>query len=96
MRRRSLLREVLRSTPGKVGAALALFLGLASLLVVLTFPLDFGSSRWSNPSVWADNPKAVPPAWTAAFASETTAQHRVLEADEPTESTERGSGRVDG
>ena len=95
MRRRSFLREVLRSTPGKLGAALALILGIASILVVATFPLDFGSSRWSNPAVWADNPKAVPPAWTEVFASEAAAEHRILESDAPTESTERGSARVD-
>ena len=95
MRRRSLLREVLRSTSGKVGALLALILGLGSLVVVTTLPLDFGTASWSNPSVWADNPKAVPPVWAAAFSADSPAEHRVLEASEPTETTERGAARVE-
>lgn len=95
MRRRSLLREVLASGPGKLGMAMALTLGLVALLVVVTFPLDFGPARWSNPAAWADYPKAVPPAWTAALTSERPAQHRILEATEPSQSTERGDARVD-
>ena len=95
MRQRSLFREVLRSTPGKIGAALAIVLGVTSLLVVITLPLDFGTARWSNPAVWADNPKAVPPAWTTALSSGSAAEHRVLEASEPSDSTERGAARVD-
>jgi peptide/nickel transport system permease protein len=94
MRRRSLWREVLRSPAGKLGVALALVLGLASLLVLVTFPLDFGPTRWSNPATWADYPKAVPPAWTAALGSGAV-EHEVLTAEAPTESTERGEARVD-
>ncbi len=78
MRRRSLLRQVLASTAGKIGVALAIILVSASLLVIVTFPLDFGPSRWSNPAVWADYPKAVPPAWTAVL-SDRAVPHQVLE-----------------
>ncbi len=95
MRRRSILREVLSSWAGRIGLALAAILTLTALFVVLTFPLDFGPSRWSDPAAWADNPKAVPPAWTAALAAERPAQHRIIEATEPTETTERGAARVD-
>lgn len=95
MRRRSLLREVLASGAGKIGLAMALTLGVVALIVVATFPLDFGPARWSNPAVWADYPKAVPPAWTAALTSSAPAQHRILEASEPSGSTERGDARVD-
>jgi peptide/nickel transport system permease protein len=94
VKRRSLVREVLSSTAGKLGVALALTLGLVSLLVLVTFPLDFGPTRWSNPSVWADYPRAVPPAWTAALSSDAF-EHRVITAEEATESTERGAARVD-
>ncbi|HYO29236.1 MAG TPA: hypothetical protein VER37_01530, partial [Thermomicrobiales bacterium] len=38
-----------------------------SLWVVATYPRDFGVSRWSNPNVWADNPKNAPPVWTRLF-----------------------------
>ena len=92
MRRRSLiLRQVLASTAGKIGVTLAVILVVVSLLVVLTFPLDFGPSRWSNPAVWADYPKAVPPAWTALLSADEAAEHQIIEATEPTESTERGA-----
>jgi len=64
MRRRSILREVLSSGAGKLGVAMAVVLLTVAVFVVVTFPLDFGPARWSNPSVWADYPKAVPPAWT--------------------------------
>jgi hypothetical protein len=93
VKRRSLVREVLSSTAGKLGVALALTLGLVSLLVLVTFPLDFGPTRWSNPSVWADYPRAVPPAWTAALSSDAF-EHRVITAEEATESTERGAAPV--
>jgi peptide/nickel transport system permease protein len=95
MKRRSLLRQVLDSTPGRIGVALALVLGTISLLVVATFPLDFGPARWSNPAVWADYPKAVPPAWTDALSGASAARHQIVEASEPSESTERGDARVD-
>ena len=66
MARRGLLRELLRSGVGRARAwRMALVLGvLGHLSCVVTFPLDFGPTRWSNPAVWADYPKAVPPAWT--------------------------------
>ena len=94
MRRRSLLRLIWASTPGKIGLIMATILVATSVLVVLTYPLDFGPTRWSNPAVWADQPKAVPPAWTATLSGDAV-EHQVLEATEPTESTERGSARVD-
>ncbi|MEA2026477.1 MAG: ABC transporter permease subunit, partial [Chloroflexota bacterium] len=95
MKRRSLLRQVLASTAGKIGVTMALILGIVSVFVVVTFPLDFGPSRWSNPAVWADYPKAVPPAWTAALSSGAPAEHHIIELDTPTDSTARGDARVD-
>ena len=95
MTRRAILREVLRSGAGKLGVALAVILGVTAILVVFTFPFDFGPARWSNPTVWADYPRAAPPAWTALFPGERRAQHRILEATEPTSSASRGEARVD-
>jgi len=94
VRRRSLLRQVLASTAGKLGVALALVLGITSVLVLLTMPLDFGPTRWSNPAVWTDHPKAVPPAWTAAISGEAV-EHSIIETSEPTETTERGDARIE-
>jgi peptide/nickel transport system permease protein len=95
MRRRSLIREVLASTAGKIGLTLGIILVAASILVVLVVPWDFGPSRWSNPSVWADYPKAVPPAWTAVLTADHPVEHQVIEASEPSDSTEREEARVD-
>ncbi len=94
MRRRGLLRQVLASTAGKVGVTLAVILGVVSLVVLATFPLDFGPARWSNPAVWADYPKAVPPAWTAALSG-TASPHQIVEVSEPTETVARGDARVE-
>ena len=95
MSRRAILREVLRSGAGRVGVVLAVILGVAAVLVVLTFPLDFGPTRWSNPTVWADYPRAAPPAWTTLLPGDRRAQHRILEATEPASSASRGEARVD-
>ena len=94
MRWRGILREMLSSGAGKVGVTMALILATVAIFVVVTFPLDFGPARWSNPSVWSDYPKAVPPSWTAAFSGDKPATHTIVETSEPVESTERGSARV--
>jgi peptide/nickel transport system permease protein len=93
--RRAILREVLRSGAGKLGIALAIVLGVTSILVVVTFPLDFGPTRWSNPTVWADHPRAAPPAWTALLPGAQSTEHRILEASEPTSIAARGEARVE-
>lgn len=95
MKRRSILREILSSGAGKLGVTLGIILVVSAILVLIIFPLDFGPTRWSNPSVWADFPKAVPPAWTDALSSTKAARHRILESTAPTESTARGDARVD-
>ena len=77
------LRELLRSGPGIAGTALMGLLFATALYVLLVFPLDFGESQWSNPVVWVDNPKAVPPAWINALRGETRPPHHVFEGTEP-------------
>ena len=91
---RSVLRDLLRSGPGKAGTALLLLLVIGSIYVLITFPLDFGSRQWSNPSFWADNPKAKPPVWTRFFTPRKEAPHRVLEAEEPTQVSQTGEQAV--
>ncbi len=95
MRRRGILRQMWASTPGKIGLTMAAVLVISSVLVVIGYwPLDFGPARWSNPAVWADHPKAVAPAWTAALGGGAVA-HQVIDADAPSETTERGEARVE-
>ena len=93
MARRGLLRELLRSGVGRLGVTMAVILGVMAIFVLLTYPADFGPSRWSNPAVWADNPKAVPPAWTNLLGGD-RAVHRVLAANEPVEVSQAGPAEL--
>ena len=63
MSARESLKILLSSGSGKAGAVFLLALLLISAIVVVRFPLDFGSQRWNNPTEWADNPKSVAPDW---------------------------------
>lgn len=94
MTRGDILRQVLASGAGKVGVTLLVGLSLLAGWVLLTYPLDFGPRRWSDPSAWADLPKAVPPAWSAALGGTAVAEHRILEAREPSAEQARGPGVV--
>lgn len=96
MKIKPLIRALWKSTPGKMGMILLGFLTLVSLYVVATYPPDFGPARWSNPALWADNPKSVPPAWTNLFTSRKLAKHRVMELKTPTRinSSERANEQV--
>ncbi|MFN8622482.1 MAG: ABC transporter permease [Chloroflexota bacterium] len=90
---RALPREILRSGVGRLGVILAIVLSVLAIWVVLTYPPDFGPKRWSDPSVWADYPKAAPPAWTNLFGANRV-QHRILTATEPSEVKQRGKAEV--
>jgi len=86
------LRELWRSGAGKGGLGLLTLLLIGSIYVLLTYPLDFGTRLWSNPAVWADNPKAAPPAWTNLFRREPRVEHHVFEAQTPHQTAQSASG----
>lgn len=94
MRLREALRELLRSNPGRAGLGLLILLLVGTGYVLLSFPLDFGTRLWSNPAVWADNPKAVPPSWTNYLRRRPRVEHRIFEARRPQETVETSTGRV--
>jgi peptide/nickel transport system permease protein len=94
MRLREALRELWRSGAGKGGLALLLLLFAGSAYALDTFPLDYGTQQWSNPTVWADNPKAVPPQWTNRLRSQPLPVHQVFEATTPNETQEVRGGVV--
>ena len=77
------MRELLRSGPGLGGVTLMALLLIAAVYVMSVYPLDFGESQWSNPVVWVDNPKAVPPVWINALLQESRPPHHVFEGTEP-------------
>lgn len=91
---RDALIILLRSGAGRLGAVFLATLVLASIFVLLRFPLDFGSSRWNNPLEWSDNPKAVPPAWTVLFKGDEAVPHTVFLASEPDSTASVGATEV--
>ena len=58
--------------------------------MILTYPLNFGTTIWSNPSYWSDYPKSAPPTWIT-FLGSNGVQHQVIDISEPDEITNRGS-----
>ena len=85
MVRRKLPREFLKSGSGRVGLLFLLVLVATSVYVLATFPLDFGIRFWSNPAVWADNPKNTPPAWTDSASSHKLAPQQSFGTSRPTQ-----------
>jgi peptide/nickel transport system permease protein len=94
MQLREALRELWRSGAGKGGVFLMILLVGGAVYSLIAFPADFGNRVWSNPTVWVDNPKAVPPVWVNRLRSEPLPEHLVLEAMEPTERQEVSGGLV--
>ena len=84
------INEFLSSTSGKLGSALLIIFFIISFFVILTYPLDFGTTIWSNPSYWSDYPKSAPPTWTTLLGS-TGVNHQVIEISEPDEIIDIGS-----
>ena len=93
MTARDTLKILLRSGSGRAGAAFLIVMVLVSAYVLVSFPLDFGSRQWNNPAEWADNPRAVPPAWVSFFGGENTVPHVVFNASEPNDVVTAGSAR---
>tara|TARA_B100000315_G_scaffold259521_1_gene315906 strand:- start:1390 stop:2700 length:1311 start_codon:yes stop_codon:yes gene_type:complete len=49
--------------------------------------MDFGPRSWNSPTVWADNPKNVSPAWTNIFSQTKQVAHTNFKATEPNQVT---------
>lgn len=77
------LKVLVSSYIGVAGLTLLAILVGISIWVLATYPLDFGTKEWSNPAVWADNPKAVPPKWLNLFPGTDRVAHTILETDTP-------------
>ena len=88
------LRELLKSWPGRIGAAMLFLLTVLSVFAALSFPLDFGDRVWADPARWADNPKAVPPAWSDLFNQHRRFPHRNVEFLKPVSSEPNGGGQT--
>src|SRR6266566_5081803 len=63
---RAAFLEALKTKSGLAAASMLGFLLLLAVLVPIIAPYDVVNS-WNNPTVWADNPKLVPPEWSERF-----------------------------
>ena len=76
------LQEFFSSGSGKMGSVLLMIFILISVFVVFTYPLDFGTTVWSNPAYWSDYPKSAPPTWTNIFGNDNV-DHQIIDFTTP-------------
>src|SRR5215216_5931292 len=84
---------LLASGTGRAAIALFILLLAISANVMLTYPLHFGPERWSNPTIWADNPKTVPPFWMKYLGTEGI-EHKSFKNADPDAVSQRGAAEV--
>ena len=89
------VRVLVGSNIGKAGLTMLGLLVAVSVFVLATYPLDFGTREWSNPAVWADNPKAVPPVWLNLLPGSDNVAHATLTAAAPDEVRTVGSVKAE-
>lgn len=89
----NITRLLIASRSGQAGVGLFLLMVVLSVYVVVAFPRNFGSARWSNPTYWADYPKAVPPKWLTWFGKDAV-EHRQFTLAKPSRVAPRGTGEI--
>ena len=87
---RKITKELWRTAPGKAGIILLGLLIATSIVVIVSFPANFGTDYWANPGYWADNPKSAPPAWLNALSRDNKPGHLIIDMTEPAESESTG------
>jgi peptide/nickel transport system permease protein len=90
---RGALKLLVSTGSGKLGVALFTVMLAVSAYVLLTYPIDFGRARWSNPAYWADYPKAAPPVWTTWLGKDAF-KHTITTQTTPSSVTQRGAAEV--
>lgn len=68
------LRLLIASGVGRAGILLFAALIAISIYVLVAYPADFGTAKWSDPNVWANNPRAAPPSWTTYLGNDAVEQ----------------------
>jgi len=68
----------------RIGVIFLTILMILSISVISTYPMDFGTRIWNNPSYWADNPRLAPPIWISFFTTAKIPAHTVLKLNQPT------------
>jgi peptide/nickel transport system permease protein len=91
---KGVLKLLVATSVGKTGVVLFAIMLAISAYVLLTYPSDFGPSRWNNLTVWADNPKAVPPVWVGWLTPREEVEHQAETLGAPIEVTTRPQGEL--
>lgn len=89
------LHDVWSNGPGRIGLILLAFLLVLSIYAIFRFPPGFGTEQWSNPTVWSDNPKNVPPIWLNYISTRHAMPHTELSSNRPSDSTQSAFNKVD-
>jgi peptide/nickel transport system permease protein len=84
----------LTSGSGRAGLVLFGLMLLVSLYVLLTYPLNYGSARWSNPAYWANNPRHAPPIWSSVWSGQAAVPQTVVDIEQPAETRTIPAGEV--
>lgn len=92
--RPSAWRLLFASVSGRLGLAMFAAMLLVSLWVLLTYPVDFGSARWSSPAWWANNPRNAPPIWAARLTGQPAFPQTSLVIADPAEITTIPAGEI--
>lgn len=87
------LRLLVASGVGRAGILLFAALIAISIYVLFTYPANFGTARWSDPNVWANNPRAAPPVWTTYLGNDAVAQ-QTWTASEPSSVSAIPAGEI--
>src|SRR5918998_2116271 len=82
------------SGSGRAGLAMFALMLLVSLWVLFTYPLNYGSARWSNPAYWANNPRNAPPIWSSVLSGQAAVPQTVVNIDQPAELRTIPAGEV--
>ena len=90
----SALQLFLTSGSGRAGLVLFALMLLVSLWVLLTYPLNYGSARWSNPAYWANNPRHAPPIWSSVWSGQAAVPQTVVDIEQPAETRPIPAGEV--
>jgi hypothetical protein len=86
-------RIILSSWSGRIGLVMFAVMIAISAYVLLTYPSNFGSQIWSSPKEWANNPKTVPPKWTALWDSNAV-ENQSASITDPSATSERGAATI--
>ncbi|MFN8592658.1 MAG: ABC transporter permease subunit [Thermomicrobiales bacterium] len=87
-------RLFVQSGSGRLGLALFGGLILISVWVLVTYPSDFGTAQWSNPSYWANNPRNAPPVWAGFLGQDSAVPQSDFALTEPSNTSTIPAGEV--